>query len=566
MKIKKNLISLLFFAGLSIVFASCGTKLKPLESKMVTVEPQPLELVGKHVPGVINIKFPEKWFPKTAMLRITPVIKYIGGERAGTTYTFQGEDILGNDKVISYSEGTNANMQFRIPYNAAMQSSKLYLKFYAENKGERVQLEDLLVGSGVLATSEFASENNTSPLYAPDGFERIINDVYDADIMFDIQRANVKESELRDEAVEEWRDIVDNANQTPNQEVSVEIHSYASPDGGVKLNADLSEAREKNTKTAIKRELQKNKINGVAVDSRYTAQDWEGFRALVEKSNIEDKDLIIRVLEMYPNSEQREEQIKNLSSVFSRLADDILPKLRRSRLIANIKIIGKSDDEILAWAEKNPGFLNLEELLHAATLQTDLKSKETTYNIIKKLYPKDYRAYNNLGVLAWNRGDRKMAEVWFDLASKRQTNPFTTVNQGLLALSNGDIKLADELISVATNIEEAAPILGILSLKKGDYQAAQRYFASDKSNNAAVAQLLNVDYASAIKTLKSVSNPNADTYYLLAIALLRSGDKMEAIANLQKAIEMKNSLKYRIEKDIEFMSLMNDKDFMSIIK
>lgn len=558
------LVSSAFALFLSV--CGCGIKMKNFDKSMATATPEPLELVGDNVPAVINLRFPEKWFPPKAILKVTPVLRYAGGEKRGAAYTFQGEKVQENNPTINYQDGGNVNMHFSVPYDSRMQKSNLLLTFDAINDGSKVVLPEVTIGSGVLSTSQLATASSASAVFAPDAFERIVKDSYDADIMFEIQRANVSDSKLRDEAVEEWRDIVENAKETPNQDVSVEIQAYASPDGGVKLNRDLSENREKNTKKAIKNDFKKARIGGVAIDSRYTAQDWDGFRKLVESSNIQDKELIIRILEMYPNSEQREEQIKNLSSVFSKLAEDILPKLRRSRLIANVTTVGKSDEEILGWLDSHPGMLSLEELLYAAKLQVNDTQKEVTYNIIKKIYPKDYRAYNNLGVLAWNRGDKKMASQWFTMASEKQTNPYSSVNIGLMAIDAGDMPKAENNIVVGSDLADASHILGLLYLKKGQYAEAQKAFGDNKSNNAAVAQILNSDYASAINTLKNITNPSAETYYLLAIVSARADDKPEMYKNLKEAILNKPSLKYRAQVDMEFNKYKNKPEFISTVK
>lgn len=546
--------------------SGCGIKMKKFDKSMATASPEPLELVGDNVPAVINLRFPENWFPPKAILKVTPVIRYAGGEKRGAAYTFQGENVQENNPTVSYKEGGNVNMHFSVPYDSRMQKSTLFLTFDALNNGNKVNMPEVNIGSGVLSTSQLATAASASAVFAPDEFQRIVKDSYDADIMFEIQRADVSDSKLKDEAVEEWRDIVENAKETPNQDVSVEIQAYASPDGGVKLNRGLSETREKNTKKAITKDLKKANIDDVAIDSRYTAQDWDGFRKLVENSDIQDKELIIRILEMYPNSEQREEQIKNLSSVFSKLADDILPRLRRSRLIANVTTIGKSDEEILGWLDSHPGMLSLEELLYAAKLQVNDTQKEVTYNIIKKIYPKDYRAYNNLGALAWNRGDKKLAKQWFTMASEKKTNPYSSVNSGLMAIDAGDMPKAESDIAVGSNLTDAGHILGLLYLKKGQYAEAQKYFGDSKSNNAAVAQILNTDYAAAINTLKNIKNPNAETYYLLSIVSARTNDKTEMYKNLREAISQKQSLKYRAKIDMEFNKYTNEAEFVSLTK
>ncbi len=376
---KKKLLMPLFVMATIVAFSSCSNKLKPLSEQYIKAEPQPLEAVAGKVPVTINATFPAKWFNKKATVTITPVLRYAGGEAWGTAYTYQGEKVQGNNQTINYKTGGNVTLKSSFVYKPEMKKSELFLTFDAKIKNKVIKLPDLKIGDGVLATSTLADAATSTPSIAADKFQRIIKEAHDANILFLIQQAELRSKELNKTEIQDWKDLIKNADEAPNQNVSVEISAYASPDGGVKLNTGLAEKREKNTSGYLTKELKKQKID-VPVDARYTAQDWEGFQELVSKSNIQDKDLVLRVLSMYKDPEQREKEIKNISSVFSVLAEEILPQLRRSRLTANIEIIGKSDDEISALAKSNPKALNVEEILYAATLVKSDAEKEAIYS------------------------------------------------------------------------------------------------------------------------------------------------------------------------------------------
>ena len=428
---------------------------------------------GDAVKTRINFAFPKKSFPKKGTLRITPVLRYAGGEKWGKAYDYQGDDVYGNEQVVFYKSGANAVLDFAVPYTPQMQKSELYLTFNGKVGKKAQKISAMKVADGVNATETLATVEGILPAIAPHGFQRVVKEMYDADILFQIQQANVRGSEINKEDVEEWRYTVQNAKETPNQNVSVEVQSYASPDGGKKLNEKLSENRERNTTAALKKEFKKQDMAGVAIDAHYTAQDWEGFRTLVEKSDLPDKDLVLRVLSMYPDPESREREIKNISVVFKQLADNILPKLRRSRLIANVEIIGKSDAEIQEFIAKAPGHLSAEELLYAAELTNSTTEKMRIYQIANQIFKKDYRAYNNIGALYFAQGKIKDAEAWFNKAATLQDNEVTKLNRGLIALYHGDKEKAQDMISAAINTPELGQALAYLYLKQGEYMKAE---------------------------------------------------------------------------------------------
>lgn len=563
---KQYLFRTLVVAGASsLLLASCASKFK-ISSTGVNVDPNPLTVQGDAVKTRINFAFPKKSFPKKGTLRITPVLRYAGGEKWGKAYDYQGDDVYGNEQVVFYKSGANAVLDFAVPYTPQMQKSELYLTFNGKVGKKAQKISAMKVADGVNATETLATVEGILPAIAPHGFQRVVKEMYDADILFQIQQANVRGSEINKEDVEEWRYTVQNAKETPNQNVSVEVQSYASPDGGKKLNEKLSENRERNTTAALKKEFKKQDMAGVAIDAYYTAQDWEGFRTLVEKSDLPDKDLVLRVLSMYPDPESREREIKNISVVFKQLADNILPKLRRSRLIANVEIIGKSDAEIQEFIAKAPGHLSAEELLYAAELTNSTTEKMRIYQIVNQIFKKDYRAYNNIGALYFAQGKIKDAEAWFNKAATLQDNEVTKLNRGLIALYHGDKEKAQDMISAAINTPELGQALAYLYLKQGEYMKAETAFGETVSNNAAVAQLLNGNYAKALKTLQKITTPSATTELIRAIIAARTNDNNGVITALKSAIALDGSVAYQIADNLEFAKYKNLAAFKALVK
>ena len=492
-------------------------------------------------------------------------MRYEGGEAWGTAYTYQGEKVKGNNQVIPQKAGANVTMKSAFTYKPAMKKSELYLTFDAKIKNKTVKLPDVKIGEGVIATSALADAATANAAIAADKFQRIIKEAHDANIMFLIQQAELRSKELKKGEIADWKDLVKNADEAPNQNVAVEIQAYASPDGGVKLNTGLAERRESNTSKYLAKELKKMKID-VPVDAKYTAQDWEGFQELVSKSNIQDKDLVLRVLSMYQDPEQREQEIKNISAVFSTLAEEILPQLRRSRLIANIEIIGKSDDEISALAKSNPKELNVEEILYAATLTNSAAEKTAIYNKASELYPNDYRTWNNVGMMAFRAGDLAKAEQMFNKANAVKNNPEANMNLGLIALTKGDQAKAQQLFGSASGVAELSEALGVLYLQQGEWQKAANSFGSVKSNNAALAQILTKDYSKASQTLNAVPNPDAITSYLKAIVAARTNDANGVVSNLKSAIAADKSLAKEAAIDLEFAKYATNSDFAALVK
>ena len=552
--------------ALVAVLTSCGSKMGELSSDYFTVTPQVLEAVGGKVPATINGKFPEKYFNKKAVVEVTPVLKWEGGEAKGQSAVFQGEKVEGNEQTISYKMGGSYTMKTSFDYVPEMAKSELYLEFTATIGKKTVEIPAVKIADGVISTSEMVEQTlgSATPALGADAFQRVIKEKHDAQIMFLIQQANVRASELK--TAKEFNEEVKNVSEAANKKISnIEISAYASPDGGYDLNKGLAENRQDNTAKVINKNLKKDKIEAT-VDTKYTAQDWEGFQELVSKSNIQDKELILRVLSMYQDPEQREQEIKNISSVYKTLADEVLPQLRRSRLTLNYEVIGKSDEEISKLAESDAKQLNLEELLYAATLTNDAAKKEAIYTKATQNFPNDYRAYNNLGKLAYQAGNLDKAENYFKKAASIKDAPEVNMNLGLIALNKGDKAAAESYLGKAAGAEELNEALGNLYIAQGQYDKAVNAFGDIKTNSAALAQILAKDYNKAKNTLAGVATPDAYTDYLMAVLGARTNNTSMVTSSLKNAVAKNPALAKKAASDLEFAKYFTNADFMNIIK
>ena len=562
----KKLYLPLLMAMVVALFSSCSKKMGELSADYFTVTPQVLEAVGGKVPATINGKFPEKYFNKKAVVEVTPVLKWNGGEAKGQPATFQGEKVEGNDQTISYKMGGSYTMKTSFDYVPEMAKSELYLEFKATIGKKVVTIPAVKIADGVISTSELVNNTlgNANPALGEDAFQRIIKEKHDANIMFLIQQANIRSSELK--TAKEFNKEVANVNEAANKKISnIEVSAYASPDGGVSLNTTLAENREDNTTKLLSKDLKKAKIDA-PIDAKYTAQDWEGFQELVSKSNIQDKELILRVIAMYQDPAQRESEIKNISAVYKELANTILPQLRRSRLTLNYEIIGKSDEEIAKLASSNPSELNVEELLYAATLTNDPAKQEAIYTQATKQFPNDYRAFNNLGKLAYQAGNVDKAESYFKKAASVNASPEVNMNLGLISLIKGDKAAAETYFGKAAGTKELGESMGNLYIAQGQYERAVNSFGDSKTNSAALAQILAKDYNKAKNTLANVERPDAYTDYLMAVLGARTNNSSMVTSSLKSAVAKDSSLAKKAATDLEFAKYFTNADFMSIVK
>lgn len=542
--------------GVAVIgMTGCSKKLGQFKSDFFTTVPTPLETVGENVPGTVTGNIPAKFMVKNAKVTATPVITWNGGEAAAQPVVVQGENVRANGQVISYVNGGTVTIPFSVQYQPEMAKSDLYLDFAVDQNGKLYALPRVKVGYGVIATSTLASAKTVEPAVAKDNFQRVINEKYSADIHFLINQANIRSSQTDKPDYIDLNKRLMEANKAANQEIAgITINSYASPDGALSFNTSLAEKREANTADYVENQLKKDKITEFGeLTSSFTPEDWEGFQQLVEKSNIQDKDLILSVLKMYPDPEQREKEIRNLSSVFNELADQILPQLRYSRVMASINVIGKSDQELINLFNSNPKELTVDEILYIATLTDDNTKKMEVYNKACELYPNDYRTFNDLGLTQYVAGDYKGAKSNFEHALRLHPSAKEPeMNLGLLSMVNGDYRKAYEQIGAAAGVPEAADAMGVYYLAQGDLSKAVRSFGDSKTNNAALAQILSQDYSAAKSTLASIKNPDATTYYLTAVLGARTNNENMVMSNLRQAVKLNRSLLDRAKADLEF--------------
>ena len=549
---KKSII--LMSAASMMLLASCS-KLGALSADNFTVTPNPLETQAGTVPATINGHFPEKYMKKKATVTVVPELRYANGVTVqGSSATFQGENVAGNGQTILYRTGGNYAMKTNFAY-ADCNKAEMYLTFDASIGKKKFNVPAVKVADGILATSELYKKTlvTANPALAADTYQRITKKKQEANIKFLIQQATLRKSELKNNSVQEFVKLLSQINSDHEKLAleNVEVSAYASPDGGLSLNDKLAGQRQKVTEQYVNQELKKLKMNA-NVDANYTAEDWDGFQQLVQASDIQDKDVILRVLSMYKDPQEREQQIRNISQAFRELADGILPQLRRARMTINYETIGRSDEQIAQQIESDPTQLNIEELLYGAAQKNSADEAEKVYQTATKIYPNDARAYNNIATIAYAKGDYDKAQEYIKKAQAVNGSlPEASANLGLLALKNGDIAAAENLIAGATDANGLQEVLGNLNLAKGNYAQAERDFGQICSNSAALAQILNKNYATAENTLKFVKNPDATTDYLKAILASRLGNKADAAAALNAAIAKDPSLASYADNDLE---------------
>ena len=534
------------------ILASCGTAVQP---EQVTVNPSPLAVVGNLVEADITGTFPVKKFGTKAVLTVTPVLKYNGTESVGESVTYVGEKAKENGTAISYKEGGKFSLKASFEYVPEMEKSELYLRFTAKNGNKTVAIPDMKIADGVISTAKMAKAEDVPAQVTADKFQRIIQEVQDADIKFLIQQTNLRNSELKSQALK---------NKAINK---LEVAGYASPDGEQDLNAKLADARQEKSQKYLQKQLKKAKVNAT-IESNVTAEDWAGFQAALEASNIQDKELVLRVLSMYSDPEEREAQIKNLSAVFKTIAEEVLPALRRSRLILTTDLIGKSDEEIANLAVNDPAALNVEELLYAATLTNDATEKLAIYKKATELFANDCRGYNNMGMIYFSQGNITEARRCYAKALQLEpNNADVNYNAGLAAMAENDLAKAEEYLGKAAGTEGDLNVaMGTLYTMKGEYTAAKNAYGKTASNNAAVQQILNEDYAGALQTLAKVEKPNATTAYLTAVVSARQNNRDAVYTNLKLAIERDANLKAKAQNDIEFAKYQAEEAFQAIVK
>lgn len=544
--------SMMLLMGAAMIMTGCSKKLGQLPADTFTTNPNPLEVVGEKVPATISARIPAKYFVKNAELIITPHLTYAGGEAIAPSHVLQGEKVRGNNPTISYENGGNVTIPVVFNYTPQMNHSQLELAFTAKQGNKTYVLPRVKVADGVISTAAMAKVSTVAPAIAPDKFQRIIAEKVNADILFLINQANIRDNQLRTEQMTTLQGRIQDANADSRQEIEeINIQSYASPDGSYDFNTKLAQKREDATKGYMDKQLKGVSFGQLTAD--FTPEDWEGFRRLVSESNIQDKELILSVLSMYKDPEQREREIHNLSNVFDQLAEEILPQLRYSRISATINVIGKSDEEIAQAFAQNPASLSVDEILYYASLTDNPAKRVEIYQAAANVYPTDYRTYNNLGMAQYQAGNYDAARTSFAQAARlAPASAEPQMNMGLSSLLSGDYSEAESRFGNAAGVPELGEALGVYYLKQGDNAAAARAMEGVVSNNAALAQILTKDYSGARKTLAAINDPDATTYYLMAVLGARTNNEQILSNSLRQAIKLDPSMRTKAAQDLEF--------------
>ena len=543
-----------------IAMTSCSSKLGALSADNFNVVPNPMETEAGKVPVTINGMFPEKYLKKKAVVSVIPELRCSNGDVVqGQSATFQGEKVQGNDQTISYKLGGNYTMKNSFTYAPAMQKSDLYLTFDAKVGKKKVNVPAVKVAEGVIATSELYRNllTSTGACIAPDTFQRINAHKQEAQIKFLVNQANLRKSELKNNSITEFVEMLKRINRERETLAikDIDVLGFASPEGAYDFNDKLANKRQNTAEQYVKDQLKKTKVN-TDINAKYTAEDWDGFQQLVQASNIQDKDVILRVLSMYKDPQEREQQIRNMSAGYRELADGILPELRRSRMIINYETIGRSDEQIQQQYVADPAQLSVDELLYSATLTDDVNKQEDIYKKTAQLYPNDYRALNNIAALEFNKGNNDAAKEYINKVFNVLSNaPEANANLGMMALQNGDIANAENYIGKATNANGLNNVLGALNIAKGNYAEAAKNLANSESNLAGLAELLNKNYATAEVILNSVKNKDGMTKYLQALVAARQGRSSIASGFLKEALNLDPSLAAYANNDLELLNV-----------
>jgi len=582
-KINLKPLAIIIFAALFMSGCAGLKKMKKNADQIkFQVTPEILEAHGGKVDVAIDGQFPAKYFNKKATLVATPVLKYANGETPYESVTVQGEKVGDNNKVISYENGGNFTYKDAADYKDDMRLSDLEIRITASKGSKSLDFDPIKVADGVLATSSMVvnfpqaiigvqREKNTTGIYDPyiDAFQRIVPDHFTADIHYLINSAEIRKTELSAEDIQKLKQYTKDAFEAERKELKgVEVSAYASPDGALDLNTRLSEKRSGTSSNYLQKEFKKEAVEA-QLNTKFTPEDWEGFQEMMQESNIQDKELILRVLSMYSDPEVREREIKNLSQAFTVVAEDILPRLRRAKITTNVDLIGKTDEEIAALAESNPAALNPAELLYAATLTTDKNKQMKIYNSFQKVYPDDWRGYNNAGMVLAQQGKFGDAKPLFEKAeSLKNDEPIIKNNLGVCALAADDVNAAEALFGAASGAgEEVNYNLGIVAIKKGEYDKAVQLLGNSDSPNAGLAKILAGDNNGALKSLESCTWEGCYmTEYFKAVVGARTAKENLMYESLEKAVKMKPELKAKAATDLEFAKYFGDTRFKELVK
>jgi tetratricopeptide (TPR) repeat protein len=553
-------LAILLFGGLLLTGCNgLGKMSKNVEKITVNLEPSPLIVRGDSVEIIITGSIPPKYFSKKATIAMTPVLmnEDQGYEDAFETTFMQGEKAAGNYKVASYDNTTTFDYSDKIAYNPLSKLSNLVLMAVGSQGSKTKEFPPISVGLGV-RTTPYLMQDDDIIVLANDRYQRIVSYEEIAVINYVINKSVVRNSELKDQDMVDMFGFIKEA--TMNERIvptGLGIEAYASPDGELSFNDELANERGESAKVVMEKAFKKYKIevSNDFYDVKGLGEDWAGFKMLMEASSIADKDLIIRILEMYSDGEKREKEIKNLAATYKEIADEILPELRRSQVHINFDFINFSDEEIAFYILENPDTLDLEQMLHAATLTDDLDAKLLIYLGTAMTYPTDYRAANNAGYVLMLMGRPEEAKEQFEIALVIERNPISMNNLAAVIRQEGERDIAMELFKEAASLgPEVYYNMGLINIQNGNYASAITNFGSYNTFNVALVKMLNGDNEGAARALNGSGDKDTVMgFYLAAIIEARNHNENGVIENLAKAIELDPLVGEMATNDLEFL-------------
>ena len=549
--------SLLFLAGCT----GLGSMEKEIEAMGLEATPEPLILRGDQVELEISGKFPAKYFGKKVSIEATPVVTWEGGSSSFDMQGFQGEDAAGNYTVVSFESGKAFSYSSSVPFDPAMEdASELTVRISGKQGNKSASFDPVVVGAGVITTPLWVQADDQF-IAVKDNFKRIISYTENGTVNYTKNSSAVRSSELRDEDWKALRSLINLSVDADSVTITgASIEAYASPEGEITLNEDLASDRANSSAKALTREMNRAKLT--ADDAFYNlvpkGEDWQGFKTLMQSSSIEDKNLILRVLEMYSDKNKREEEIRNIAKTYKEIEKEILPALRRSQIAVSYDVEGYTDEELMNYSMSSPDMLTADELLFAATLHADMNDKLTVYQSAARVHPNDFRGYNNAGWCLAQMNRMNQAWEYFEQAMELERNKAVLNNVAAMKRQDGDIDGAMKLLNEAAGAgPEVGYNKGIILIQKGDYASAISNMGRVSTVNVALAKLLNGDAAAAKTTLENAGDESAVAYYVLAVACARLNDAAGVKKNLGQALAKDPSLRKKAEKDLEFREVQD---------
>lgn len=544
------------------------------ENVQYSVNPNPLELHGEKVAMNVTGKIPPEYFHKKAVVEVTPVLKTVGTNpepiQEFKTITLVGEAATAEGQKITAASGGSFKYEDEIEFKDAMTYSSLEAKVVGVFKGKKKEFGTFPIGNGTKITPRLVMADE-KPILGDDNFVKVIPKNLDLQINYLVNSSQVRGSELSDDDYKAFKSFLKEGKEKEWVFKGVKVSAYASPDGEISLNENLANDRAKTAKKAVESDFRRAKIDAAKADEFYSlegkGEDWAGFKTKMQASDIKDKALILRVLEMTTDLNQREQEIKKLAATYTEVAEKVLPELRRSAITVMAEEQARTDEEITNLVKSAPEELSIEEILYAATLTDDLNEKLSIYQTAKKVYPNDWRGHNNVGYILLLQNKANEAKAEFEAAlNAEEGNKVVSNNLGICHKLAGDISKAKELYSAASGAgSEVDYNSGIIDIMEGNYSSATTKLGSYKSFNTALAQLLSGNNEGAIKTIDASDEKDlALAYYLKAVAGARTANKDLTINNLKTAFSKDASLKKRAMKDVEFLKMAEDQDFKNL--